>query len=78
LNSTSSIAKDRSEFLIKALHPGLSPQVSLLNSLTESSRAYNQDLFINSLFIEIGGPENSLDEEYRAVSILAQIIAKQL
>jgi stage II sporulation protein P len=62
---------------LESLYPGLSPQIFLVKQPEgESSQSYNQDLFINSLFIEIGGPENSLIEEYRAVDILAQIIAE--
>ena len=35
---------------------------------------YNQDLFGNSLLVEIGGVENTLEEEYRSVEILSEII----
>jgi stage II sporulation protein P len=60
---------------IVKLYPDLTPQVSLT---TESSLPYNQDLFLNSLLIEIGGPENTLEEENLAVDIFAQIVAELL
>ncbi|MBM7607024.1 stage II sporulation protein P [Ureibacillus composti] len=37
---------------------------------------YNQDLAKEILLIEIGGPDNTEDEVYRTISILAQAIAK--
>nr|WP_239534575.1 stage II sporulation protein P [Priestia taiwanensis] len=36
---------------------------------------YNQDLSPNSLLIEIGGVDNTLDELYRTVDLLAEIIS---
>jgi stage II sporulation protein P len=39
---------------------------------------YNQDLFSNSVLLEIGGPENTLDEEYRTVDVLSEIIKEIL
>lgn len=35
---------------------------------------YNQDLLNNSVLLEIGGVENTLQEEYRTADILAEII----
>ncbi|WP_141431647.1 stage II sporulation protein P [Bacillus sp. 03113] len=35
---------------------------------------YNQDLLDNSVMLEIGGVENTLQEEYRTVNVLAEII----
>ncbi|SFM43608.1 stage II sporulation protein P [Paenibacillus sp. 1_12] len=60
---------------IQTNYPGL-PQVLIKDASPETSLSYNQDLLQNSLVIEIGGPENSLEEEYRAVDILAQTIAE--
>jgi stage II sporulation protein P len=39
---------------------------------------YNQDLFGNSVLLEIGGPENTLDEEYRTVDVFSEIIKEIL
>ncbi|MDQ0888783.1 stage II sporulation protein P [Paenibacillus sp. V4I9] len=60
---------------LESLYQGLSSQVTLKDAPTESSLSYNQDLFPNSLLVEIGGPENSLEEEYRAVDLLSKAIA---
>ncbi|RAP78539.1 stage II sporulation protein P [Paenibacillus montanisoli] len=60
---------------IEQLYPRLSPQISLKNPAGDTSRSYNQELFNHSLLIEIGGMENSLQEEYRAAEILAQAIS---
>jgi len=37
---------------------------------------YNQSLSPNSLVIEIGGPENTLEESYRTADALAEVIAE--
>ncbi len=36
---------------------------------------YNQTISPNSILIEIGGPENTLEESYRTVDVLAKVIA---
>lgn len=43
-----------------------------------NQNTYNQDLFGNSVLLEIGGPENTLDEEYRTVDVLSEIIKEIL
>ncbi|MFF5395876.1 stage II sporulation protein P [Peribacillus butanolivorans] len=63
-------------------YPGLSRGVLL----KEKSRTnnpykqnfYNQDLFANSLLLQIGGVENTIDEENRSVELLAEIIDELL
>ena len=55
------------------------PNIS--KGIIEKSRAdgngvYNQDLADNLLLIEIGGIENTEDEVYRTIAVLAQAIAK--
>jgi stage II sporulation protein P len=39
---------------------------------------YNQDIFGNSVLLEIGGVENTLQEEFRAADVLAEIIKEIL
>ncbi|PAD68732.1 hypothetical protein CHH83_12275 [Bacillus sp. 7586-K] len=53
-------------------YPGISRGVLVGGKATKNN--YNQDLFDNSLLIEIGGPENTLEEEYRSVEILSEVI----
>ncbi|SFS77566.1 stage II sporulation protein P [Paenibacillus sp. BC26] len=60
---------------IEKLYPSLSPQITLKKPEGDTGQSYNQDLFDDSLLIEIGGIENSLQEEYRAADILAQAIS---
>lgn len=55
---------------IETMHPSLAPQITVT-----TTASYNQDLLPESLLIEIGGQENSLQEEYRAAEILAQAIS---
>ncbi|WP_299095100.1 stage II sporulation protein P [uncultured Metabacillus sp.] len=53
-------------------YPGISK--GIIFSGKETNNTYNQDLFGNSLLIEIGGIENTLDEAYRSNEILSEII----
>ncbi|MED3692355.1 stage II sporulation protein P [Peribacillus butanolivorans] len=58
-------------------YPGLSRGVLLKVSQTKNpykQKFYNQDLFANSLLLQIGGVENTIDEENRSVELLAEII----
>lgn len=58
----------------KELYPGFS------RGLYYSSKyaVYNQDLSSNLVLIEIGGPENSLDESIRSSKLLARVISEVL
>ena len=53
-------------------YPGISSGVYTKG--IETKNTYNQDLFGNSLLLQIGGPENTLEEEYRSVEILSEVI----
>ncbi|MBK5458919.1 stage II sporulation protein P [Peribacillus sp. TH27] len=58
-------------------YPGLSRGVLLQVSQTRNpykQKFYNQDLFANSLLLQIGGVENTIEEENRSVELLAEII----
>ena len=62
-------------------YPGLSRGVLLKVSQTRNpykQKFYNQDLFANSLLLQIGGVENTIDEENRSVELLAEIIDELL
>jgi stage II sporulation protein P len=45
---------------------------------TPAGSTYNQDLFGNSVLLEVGGKENTLEEEYRTVDVLSEIISEIL
>jgi len=62
---------------IEEKYPHLSSGVFVKNNPTEQD-TYNQDVFGNSVLIEIGGTENTLDEEYRTVDVLSEIIKEIL
>lgn len=53
-------------------YPGLSRGVLLKSSGPQST--YNQDLLDGSVLLEIGGFENTLEEEFRSADALAEII----
>ncbi|SIQ28663.1 stage II sporulation protein P [Peribacillus simplex] len=62
-------------------YPGLSRGVLLKTSQTKNpykQNFYNHDLFPNSLLLQIGGVENTIDEENRSVELLAEIIDELL
>ncbi|MBU7592789.1 stage II sporulation protein P [Metabacillus halosaccharovorans] len=54
-------------------YPGVSGGI-ILKGHEETESTYNQDMFDNSLLVMIGGPENTLEEEYRSVEILSKVI----
>ena len=39
---------------------------------------YNQDFDTNTFLIEIGGPDNKIDEVYNSVSLLAEALIKEI
>lgn len=55
-------------------YPGLSRGTWNKSSHTGNAE-YNQSFSVNSVLIEVGGPENTLEESYRAIDILAKAIA---
>lgn len=57
---------------VQELYPGLSRGV--FGKSKEMASDYNQDLLKQSVIIEIGGIENSLEEEYNTVEALAEVI----
>ncbi|MCP1157143.1 MULTISPECIES: stage II sporulation protein P [Bacillus] len=57
-------------------YPNLSRGVFTKDTPTQNS--YNQDLFGNSVLLEVGGKENTLEEEYRTVDVLSEVISEIL
>ncbi|WML45431.1 stage II sporulation protein P [Neobacillus sp. PS3-40] len=62
---------------IEEKYPHLSRGV-IVKDNPPNQNTYNQDLFGNSVLLEIGGTENTLDEEYRTVDVLSEIIKEIL
>lgn len=58
---------------VQEKYPNLSRGVIVKNKPV-GQITYNQDLFGNAVLLEIGGIENTLEEEYRTADILANII----
>ncbi|WP_409368665.1 stage II sporulation protein P [Lysinibacillus sp. 38-6] len=58
---------------VEEKYPNLSRGVIVKNKPI-GQITYNQDLFANAVLLEIGGIENTLEEEYRTADILANII----
>jgi len=58
---------------IEEKYPSLSRGV-IVNDNPPKQNTYNQDVIDNSVLLEIGGFENTLQEEYRTVDVLAEII----
>lgn len=57
---------------LEELYPGLSRGV--VEKGIDPPNTYNQDLHDNSLLLNIGGIENTLEETYRSTDILAQVL----
>lgn len=62
---------------IKKIDPNLSRGISLQGG-SEYQGIYNEDFSSNTLFINIGGKENTIDEVNRTLNILAQVIKEYL
>jgi stage II sporulation protein P len=50
----------------------------LVKDEPSNQNTYNLDLFGGSVLLEIGGPENTLEEEYRTVDALSEVIKEIL
>ncbi|MCL7747286.1 MULTISPECIES: stage II sporulation protein P [Bacillaceae] len=62
-------------YLLEKQYPGLSRGV-LVKDGTGINGRYNQDLSENSILIEMGGVDNTLEESYRTTEALAEIISE--
>lgn len=65
--------------IIEESYPGLSRGVIVKSSSNNNEQSsYNQDLLNNSLILEVGGVENTLEEEYRTVEVFAKVVSDYL
>jgi len=62
-------------YLIEDKYPGLSRGV-LTKEGAGTNGVFNQDLLNNSLLIEMGGYDNSLEELYRSAEVLAEVFSE--
>jgi stage II sporulation protein P len=60
---------------LEDIAPGISRPIVNKEKTAGTNGEYNQSLSSNALLVEIGGPYNSLEEEYRSVEVLAQAFA---
>lgn len=60
---------------IRKINKGLSRGI-YSKTYNDGNGVYNQDLSPNSLLIEIGGVDNTLEELYRTVDLLSEILSK--
>jgi stage II sporulation protein P len=59
--------------------PGLARGVFMKSKEnSEDQNSYNQDLINQSVLVNIGGVENTLEEEYRSVEVFAEVIEEIL
>ncbi len=59
-------------------YPNLSRGVLLQGNQTFNQNTYNQDLFEQSVLLEIGGIDNSMEDVKRAADYLSEIIVEIL
>jgi stage II sporulation protein P len=57
---------------LEKMNPGLSRGVII----KDSTNTYNQDIFPSLAVIGVGGPQNTLEEEYRTIEKIAEVIQK--
>lgn len=57
---------------LEELYPGITRGIYLPGESARNN--YNQDLHPNSVLVEIGGIENSLEETYRTAEIFAEVV----
>lgn len=61
--------------LLSKQHPGLSKGI-LEKDKTQGNGVYNQDLSPNSIIVEIGGVDNTVEEIHRTVEALADVLSE--
>jgi stage II sporulation protein P len=60
---------------LEELYPGLSRGILGKNAQTGNGE-YNQHISPNAILIEVGGPENTLEESYRTIDVLAEVLSE--
>ncbi|MBP1989966.1 stage II sporulation protein P [Paenibacillus eucommiae] len=72
--------KENTEFakefidILNKKYPGLSKGI-FAKDHSQGNGVYNQDLSINSMIIEVGGVNNTLEESYRTIDALSDVIS---
>jgi len=61
--------------VLEERYPGLSRGIYGKTAKTGNGE-YNQHISPNAILIEVGGPENTLDESYRTIDVLAEVISE--
>lgn len=62
---------------LEELYPGLSRGI-FGKTVSTGHGEYNQHISPYAILIEVGGPENTLEESYRTIDILAEVIAEMI
>ncbi len=57
---------------LEKLYPGLS--IGVIEKGINPQNTYNQELHNNSVLLEVGGVENTLEETYRTIDVFAQVL----
>lgn len=57
---------------LEKLYPGLS--IGVIEKEGNPPNTYNQDLHDNSVLLEVGGIDNTLEETYRTIDVFAQVL----
>lgn len=63
---------------INKRYPGLSRSVIIKERAHGNNGEYNQSLSPNSLLIEVGGVDNTFEEGYRSLDVLAKVLAETI
>ncbi|MFJ8100163.1 stage II sporulation protein P [Lysinibacillus sp. NPDC096212] len=57
---------------LEVLYPGLS--IGVIEKGVDPQNTYNQELHDNSVLLEVGGIENTLEESYRTMDVFAEVL----
>jgi stage II sporulation protein P len=63
---------------INKQYPGLSRAVIIKERTNGNNGEYNQSLSPNSMLVEVGGVDNTFEEAYRSVEVLAEVLAQRI
>lgn len=63
---------------INKRYPDLSRAVIIKERANGNNGEYNQSLSPNSMLIEVGGVDNTFEEAYRSIEVLAEVLAEKI
>lgn len=63
---------------INKRYPGLSRAVIIKERTNGNNGEYNQSLSPNSMLVEVGGVDNTFEEAYRSIEVLAEVLAEKI